>query len=143
MKQGFNDFVYNLKMYLKYITKVGFKELFIDVLILVCLAVIASFVYLPIGLLRDLIRSLFITFVQFNAVIGSIYNWIFNVISAIVSLIAFGYLFNMRYDFKNDKVVPVEGTYTLERKDEINLKKDENKKEDESKVDLPKQKGEK
>ncbi len=140
MKQGFNDFIYNLKMYLKYITKVGFKELFFDVLILLCLAVIAAFVYIPIGLIRDLLRSLLVTFVTFNSSVSGIFNWVFNVISAIASLIAFGYLFNMRYDFKHEKVVPVEGTYTLERKDQIESKKEKKKEDSVEEVDLPKEK---
>ena len=138
-----SNFMYNLKMYLKYIVKVGFKELFFDVLILVLMAVIASFVYVPVGLVQDLIRTLVISFVPLNGVGASIYIWIFLLLKVILSLLAFIYLFNMRYDFKNDKVVPIEGTYTLERKDSIfveekPLKKEKNTKEEE--FDLPKEK---
>ena len=143
MKNMLSNFMYNLKMYLKYIVKVGFKELFFDVLILVLMAVIASFVYVPVGLVQDLIRTLVISFVPLNGVGASIYIWIFLLLKVILSLLAFIYLFNMRYDFKNDKVVPIEGTYTLERKDSIfveekPLKKEKNTKEEE--FDLPKEK---
>ena len=143
MKNMLSNFMYNLKMYLKYIVKVGFKELFFDVLILVLMAVIASFVYVPVGLVQDLIRTLVISFVPLNGVGASIYIWIFLLLKVILSLLAFIYLFNMRYDFKNDKVAPIEGTYTLERKDSIfveekPLKKEKNTKEEE--FDLPKEK---
>ncbi len=143
MKNMLSNFMYNLKMYLKYIVKVGFKELFFDVLILVLMAVIASFVYVPVGLVQDLIRTLVISFVPLNGVGASIYIWIFLLLKVILSLLAFIYLFNMRYDFKNNKVVPIEGTYTLERKDSIfveekPIKKEKSTKEEE--FDLPKEK---
>ena len=148
MKELINNFIYNLKMYLKYIVKVGFKELFFDVLILVALAILSAFAYVPVGLLEDLVRTFFSSFIEFNGVGASIYVWVFNLISVCCSLLLFMYLFNNRYDFKNNKVVPVEGTHTLDRKDDIkvdskkddNRNKDSNKKED---LDLPKEKEEK
>lgn len=143
MKDLLSNFIYNLKMYLKYIAKVGFKELFFDVVILVLMAIIAAFAYVPIGLVEDLLRSLIVSFINSNNVAANIYIWIFALIKAVASLLLFIYLFNNRYDFKNEKVVPIEGTVTLERKDEIDLSpKDDKKikKNNDSKLDLPKEK---
>jgi hypothetical protein len=132
-------------MYLKYIVKVGFKELFFDVLILVLMVVIAAFAYIPVGLVQDLVRSLIITFVPLTGIAFSLFDWLFALIKAVCALLLFMYLFNMRYDFKNDKVVPIEGSYTLERKDSIFAPDEDTKKEvpvEEKDLDLPKEKEE-
>lgn len=145
MKKNIVDFIFNLKMYFKYIVKVGFKELFIDVLILVAMAVIAAFAYIPVGLVNELLRNLLSAFITFNGVFAEIYIWVFNVISALAAIALFIYLFNNRYDFKHEKVVPIEGSYTLERKKAVQEPKKETdkKKEEKEELDLPKAKEEK
>ena len=144
---NFSDFIYNLKMYFKYITKVGFKELFIDVIILIALAIISSFVYIPVGLVSELVRNLLSVMITFKGTFAEIYIWVFNVLSALAAIALFIYLFNNRYDFKNGKVVPVEGSYTLERKEKKVEEPKENKskevQEKEVDLDLPKEKEEK
>ncbi len=139
MKSMFKDFLYNLKMYFKFVAKLGFKDLFINILILLLLVVLGAFAYIPIGLVQDLIRSLVSTFVSFNPTSGAIYDWVFAIIAAICSIMLFAYLFNNRFDFRNKKVVPVEGTHHFERKEEE--KKQEEPKE-EVDIDLPKEKEE-
>lgn len=147
MRKNFSDFIYNLKMYFKYITKVGFKELFIDVIILIALAIISSFVYIPVGLVSELVRNLLSVMITFKGTFAEIYIWVFNVLSALAAIALFIYLFNNRYDFKNGKVVPVEGSYTLERKEKKVEEPKENKskevQEKEVDLDLPKEKEEK
>lgn len=143
MKNLLSNFVYNLKMYLKYIVKVGFKELFFDVLILVLMAIIAAFAYIPVGLVGDLVRGFITSFVSLKGVGAALYNWLVLAFQGICSILLFMYLFNNRYDFKNDKVVPIEGSYTLERKDDIELNNKDNKKvskNEKNEFDLPKEK---
>lgn len=146
MKNLLSNFVYNLKMYFKYIVKVGFKELFFDVLILILMVIISAFAYVPVGLVEELIRSLISSFVPLTGIAFSLFDWLFSLIKVICSLLLFIYLFNMRYDFKNGKVVPIEGTYTLERKDSIFVDEDEKKEKakekpvKETEMDLPKEK---
>ena len=141
MKVLLKDFIYNLKMYFKFVAKLGFKDLFINLLILLLLIVLGAFAYIPVGLVADLIRTFIQSFVAFNTISGAIYSWFFGVVSAVCSILLFAYLFNNRFDFKNDKVVPVEGTYHFERKEET---KEEPKKEykKEEDLDLPKEREE-
>ena len=115
MKKLFTEFVYNFKMYCKYLMKVGFKELLIDFLILLLIVAIASFAYVPTYMLHDLVRSVISSFVTFEKVGSTIFDAIFKVIGGLCCLSLFAYLFNQRYDFKNDKVVPIEGSVTLDR----------------------------
>ena len=143
MKNIFSNFMYNLKMYLKYIVKVGFKELFFDVMILVLMAVIAAFAYIPVSLVQDLVRSLIISFIPLNGIGASLFTWVFDLVKAACAIVLFIYLFNMRYDFKNEKVVPIKGSYTLERKDSIFAPDEDDKKErpeKEKDFNLPKEK---
>jgi len=141
MKVLLKDFIYNLKKYFTFVAKLGFKDLFVNILILLLLIVLGAFAYIPVGLVADLIRSFIQSFVAFNTISGAIYSWFFGVISAVCSVLLFAYLFNNRFDFKNDKVVPVEGTHHFERKEEP---KEETKKESsgEDDLDLPKEKEE-
>ena len=138
MKKLYSNFLYNAKMYIKYITKVGFGELFLDVLILLLIAVLASFAYVPVAMIEDILRSIITSFVSFNTVSASLFNALFRIVGACSTITLFVYLFNQRYDFKNEEVVPIKGTYTLKRNDEISIKeRDKNDKKDED-VELPK-----
>ena len=143
MKKLYSNFLYNAKMYLKYIAKVGFGELFIDILILLLIAVLASFAYVPVAMIEDILRSIITSFVSFNKVGASLYNALFIAVGACSSITLFVYLFNQRYDFKNNEVVPMKGTYTLKRNDEISVKEKDKDDKKEEEVELPKVKEEK
>ena len=98
MKNMLKTFIKTLKEYVNYLMKVDFKELFANTVILVCILILAAFVYIPVGIVQDLIRNLLTIFVNLNGIIGLIYTWTFSVIGAIVAILAFIYLFNKRYE---------------------------------------------
>ena len=77
---------------------VNFGELFINVLILLCIILLSTFVFIPVGLIESLIRDFIILFVALPTLVLSIYSWIFNLISTILTLLVFIYLFNKRFD---------------------------------------------
>ena len=97
IKELIKDFVKNLKEYVSYLMKVNYKELFVNTVILFCILILASFVYLPVSLIDDLIYSFITMFVSLPVIAGSIYHWIFQLISFILAVLAFMYLFNMRF----------------------------------------------
>ena len=114
-----------LKDYVNYLMKVDFKELFINTIILICLVILAAFVYIPIGLVQDLIRNLLSIFINMGGIFGLIYTWLFSLIGAIAAILAFIYLFNKRFDsIKNES-----------NKESSNKKESKEKEED---LDLPK-----
>ncbi len=141
MKLLLKDFLYNLKMYFKFVAKLGFKDLFLNILLLFFLLILGAFAYIPVGLVSDLIRTFLSSFVSFNDIVGALYDWFFAVIAAVCSILLFAYLFNNRFDFKNNKVVPVEGTHHFERKEEPKPEEKE-KEKDNTDLDLPKEKEE-
>ena len=98
MKNMLKTFIKTLKEYVNYLMKVDFKELFANTVILVCILILAAFVYIPVGIVQDLIRNLLTIFINLNGMIGLIYTWTFSVIGAIVAILAFIYLFNKRYE---------------------------------------------
>ena len=125
MKEMLKKFWKTLKDYVNYLMKVDFKELFINTIILICLVILAAFVYIPIGLVQDLIRNLLSIFINMGGIFGLIYTWLFSLIGAIVAILAFIYLFNKRFDsIKNES-----------NKESSNKKGSKEKEED---LDLPK-----
>lgn len=94
----FKKFGVNVKKYVDYLMTVNFTDLFINVLILICILVLSSFVFMPVGLLQTLIRDFIMLFVELNGLFLSIFDWIFTLISTILSVIAFVYLFNKRFE---------------------------------------------
>lgn len=125
MKEMLKKFWKTLKDYVNYLMKVDFKELFINTIILICLVILAAFVYIPIGLVQDLIRNLLSIFINMGGIFGLIYTWLFSLIGAIAAILAFIYLFNKRFDsIKNES-----------NKESSNKKESKEKEED---LDLPK-----
>lgn len=126
------SFFKNLKDYLSYIMKVGFGELFIQFLTLVIILLLSCFIYVPIGLIEDIIISA----MSFLGQVVSentyqVLDLIFKIISFICAMFAFMYLFNKRY---NDV-----------QKLKNNLKNKDNSENDNAKrvveeVELPKEK---
>ena len=113
IKNLFKEFFKCLREYVQYLMKVNFKDLFINTVILVCILVLSSFVYLPVSLVDDLIYSFITIFVELPIIVSSIYHWIFSLISLFLAVLAFMYLFNLRFKdvkekSKNEKTVVVQ-----------------------------------
>lgn len=93
------SFFKNLKDYLSYIMKVGFGELFVQFLTLVIILLLSCFIYVPIGLIEDIIISA----MNFLGQVVSentyqVLDLVFKIISFICAMFAFMYLFNKRYN---------------------------------------------
>ena len=86
------------KAYIDYLMKVDFKELFVNVVILFCMIVLAAFMFIPVGIVQDVIRSFIQVFVSMPVTIGLLYNWVFYLLSFALSILAFMYLFNKRFE---------------------------------------------
>lgn len=100
-------FLKNLKDYLSYLMKVGFGDLLIQFLTLVIILLLSCFIYVPIGLIEDIIISAMGFLGQVvNDKTYQILDLVFKIISFIFAMFAFMYLFNKRYDdiqkLKND-----------------------------------------
>ncbi len=135
MNELLKKFLKNLKAYINYLMQVNFKDLFINTVILFCIIVLASLIYVPIGIVEDLIRSFIVIYFVFDGAASLLFSWIFSLISAICFIFTFMYLFNKRFDdlekFKNQ----VAGKEVVIKKD-----KDKKSKKDDDDLDLPKTK---
>ena len=98
MKEMFGKFKVNFKKYFDYLMTVNFGDLFINVLILLCIIVLSTFLFIPVGLVESLIRDFVLLFVDLPSMVLSIYAWLFTLISTVLALLAFVYLFNKRFD---------------------------------------------
>lgn len=98
IKKMVKDFGGNVKKYIDYIMKLGFGDLFIQFLILVIILILACFVYVPIGLVQDLLWSIVNIMGNIPTIVFNIYNILFGLISFVLAALAFMYLFNKRYD---------------------------------------------
>lgn len=124
------------KAYIDYLMKVDFKELFVNVVILFCMIVLAAFMFIPVGIVQDVIRSFIQVFASIPVTIGLLYNWVFYLLSFALSILAFMYLFNKRFeDLEAFKTQVKEGN-TKEKNDKETKKE---KKTDED-FELPKAK---
>ena len=73
----FKDFGKNFKNYFDYLMTVNFKELFINVVILFCIIVLAAFVFVPVGIIQDLVRSMVTLFYSFSVTGDKLFNIVF------------------------------------------------------------------
>ena len=94
----FKKFLKNFKSYLNYLMTVNFKVLFVNVAILFCIIVLASFVFIPIDMVQELFRSLVNSFVALNETAIGLYDTFFLLVSTVAAVLAFIYLFNMRFE---------------------------------------------
>ena len=105
MSNMIKKFAGNFKNYFDYIMTVNFGDLFINVLILLCIVLLSTFVFVPIGLIESLIRDFLLLFIDLPGMLLSIYSWVFTLISTLFAFLAFIYLFNKRFEdieaFKN------------------------------------------
>lgn len=126
----FKKFISNVKNYVNYLMTVNFGELFINVLILLCILVLSTFVFVPVGLVQSLIRDFILLFGSMSNLFLSIFDWVFTLISTVLAATAFIYMFNKRFD-----------DLDLLKK-QINNKqvKEVEPKNEEEKIELPKEK---
>lgn len=117
----------NLKEYLKFIAGLKLGELLVNFAILIVLIVIASFVYIPVSVVFDLVRSFFSIFLQEHVIISSIYTWLIGLTSAVLAFALFIYLFNNRCD-------------SMKNNGEIKKSGEKVKVSNEEEIELPKQK---
>ena len=101
----FKKFLKNFKIYIDYLMTVNFKELFVNVAILFCIIVLASFMFIPIDMIQEFIRSLINLFVVLSETTIGLFDTFFLLVSTVFAVLAFIYLFNKRFDdmeaFKN------------------------------------------
>lgn len=126
----FKDFVKNIKSYAEYLMKVDFGELFINVLILLCILILSCFAYIPSAIIKDILKGLITVFEGMFSFTGLyLFDWVFNVIGLFCTVVVFAVLFNMRFADID------------EFKKQFEEKPKKEKKEDEvDKIDLPKPK---
>ncbi len=136
MKNICKDFIKNLREYVNYLMKVGFKELFINTIIIFCIVLLSALVYAPIGIIEDLIRSFINVYFVFDGTLSLLYSWAFSLISAICCFIAFMYLFNKRFEDLEGLKESISGEKKIVKEKEKKVTKD---KKDEG-LDLPKAK---
>ncbi len=122
------------KDYFSYLMTVDFKELFINVIILLCILLLSSFVFVPIGLVESLIRDFILLFVSLDSFVLELYNWLFDLIATLGSVYAFIILFNKRFEdieaFKKQIKEKPQGTKVQEeikKDDELELPKTKEK----------------
>ena len=107
---------------------VYFGGMFINVLILLCILLLSTFLFVPIGMVETIIRDFVNLFGSLPNIVYSIYSWIFNLISVFVSALAFMYMFNKRFDdieaFKKQmKEKPVDKENKKDIQEELELPK--------------------
>ena len=98
MKEMIKKFGTNFKKYFDYLMSVNFGELFVNVLILICILLLSTFVFVPVGLVEGLLRDFLQLFVTFPALFLNIYAWLFTLISTVLAVLSFIYLFNKRFE---------------------------------------------
>ena len=131
LKEIIKNFFPTLKKYASYLMKVGYKELFVNTVILFCLIVLSAFVYVPIAVFQDFIKDTLQLFAGFGETFDTIFYWVFNLISAVCAILVFMWLFNMRFESVQNKE---------QNKETGKEEKKSSKEEKEDNFDLPKAK---
>lgn len=138
MKNMFKKFIENGKKYVDYIMKVNFGELFVNVVVLLCLLLLSALAFVPIELVRDIIRSLIVIYVQFDGTISLLFNWVFYVFSSIMFFISFMFLFNKRFEDLDAFKKQASGEESKAKREA--LKQEEKSSKEDEDLDLPKPK---
>lgn len=125
------NFIPTLKKYIDYLMKVGYKDLFINTVIIFCLFALSAFVYIPIGVVKNTISDTIQLLGGMSNIISQIYYWLFNIVSAICAIFVFMWLFNKRF-------ASIENNVSSEEKDPIKKEKHVEVKEED--FSLPKAK---
>lgn len=129
IKKMFSDFCKNIKEYIKIIVQLNLKDLFLYTLALILLIVIAGLVYLPIGLIKEIIISFIIIFVHMSDFAFNLFDWLFLLIQSVAFVFVFVYIFNTRYEKISFEDIS---------KDEIKKKEKKEDKNTDDEVVLPK-----
>lgn len=132
MKKLFINFKGNFKKYIDYLMSVNFGDLFINVLILICIILLSTFVFVPISMVESIIRDFISLFGGMPNFLSSLINLVFNLISTVVSILLFIYLFNKRFEdieaFKKQMSEKPEEKVVKEDSEKIELPKTKNSK---------------
>lgn len=141
MKNMIKSFGKNVKSYIDYIMTLGFKDLFRHFISLLVVILFALIIYIPIGLLSDLIiNTIGSLVVNAPTIVYVIVGLVFDLIGLIAFIICFMYMFNRRYETVYKVEINKKGisnnqiNYT-----EIKVKEEKNIVE-ESSIELPKEK---
>ncbi len=132
----FKEFGKNFKKYFDYLMTVNFKELFVNTVILLLILVLAAFVFMPLGLIQDLVRNAITMTTEFTGKGDEIFNFVFRLIGTIGFFLSFIYLFNRR--LRDIDAFKEQVDDSIKGKKE-NYKKEETKEE----FDMPKAKEQK
>ena len=134
------DFFKNGKKYLDYIMGLDFTELMINILEIIGLVILAALVYLPIGLVQDLIYEIVRSAFGASEVVFKWYTVLFRFFTGVVAIIVFMYLFNRRYS-KLDELIEKDIMRNRKAKEKKEHKEnDGNNEEKKEEIDLPKKK---
>ena len=128
----FKKFGTNVKKYVDYLMTVNFVDLFINVVVLVCILLLSLFMFVPIGMVASLLGDFITFFIEGNVIISKVIQWISSLISTVLALFAFVYMFNKRFEDLEKFKEQVENK--PQKKEEINA---------EDELDLPKAKDDK
>ena len=140
MLQMVKDFFKNGKKYLDYIMGLDFTELMINILEIIGLVILAALVYLPIGLVQDLIYEIVRSAFGASEVVFKWYTVLFRFFTGVVAIIVFMYLFNRRYS-KLDELIEKDIMRNRKAKEKQEHKEnDGNNEEKKEEIDLPKKK---
>jgi len=118
----FKKFLKVGKHYIGYLMSLGFKDLFINFLGLLLVVGLSLLVYIPVSMIRDILYKIIVIFVSGSPTLYEVFDLVFTIISAILCILVFVYLFNKRYEdvekLKNS------------RSDNLYLNKDKKEKEE-------------
>ena len=98
MKQTIKNFPGVLKKYIDAIMKMNFGELLVHFFELLILLLIAAFLYVPIGLLKEILFSVLVFFsFQAGDTLNNVVDLIINLCSFVAFFLAFLYMFKKLY----------------------------------------------
>lgn len=123
----FKKFGTNVKKYVDYLMTVNFVDLFINVIVLVCILLLSLFMFVPIGMIMSLFGDFIMFFIEGNVLLSKILQWISNLVSTVLSVLAFVYMFNKRFDdlekFKDQVDNEQQKKEKINAEDELDLPK--------------------
>lgn len=123
----FKKFGTNVKKYVDYLMTVNFVDLFINVIVLVCILLLSLFMFVPIGMIMSLFGDFIMFFIEGNVLLSKILQWISNLVSTVLSVLAFVYMFNKRFDdlekFKDQVDNEQQKKAKINAEDELDLPK--------------------
>lgn len=134
------DFFKNGKKYLDYIMGLDFTELMINILEIIGLVILALLVYLPIGLVQDLLYEVIRSAFGASEVVFKWYTVLFRFFTGVVAFVVFMYLFNRRYSKLNELIEKDVMRNRKEKEKKEHKENSESKEDNKEEIDLPKKK---